>query len=1241
MAKNGSEYTSLADLPIQRRKPLPATPSHNRDSGKHLEAMINDHIAAVGSPIPPKLPDRPHDNNKRGVSFLVDPPPRTSSISLLGSKGDAKSRSTSANKDKEASKHNVISNSSQSSTKTLASTVKSPEMTRRNNIALEILTTEQSYLASLTTIQDAFINPLLSVMGSEREIISRKVFDKIIPSPFANIYELCRSLLARLNERLLDPSWDPSTGRLGDIFLDTIPYLKMYSVYIQNFNGALSLIEDQSKKNPKLSAFLHEESMKKAYKGLPIQAYLMTPVQRIPRYKLLLQDLLKYTPVNHIDRTDLERAFKLVEEVAIFVDDMVRKQENQAQLLEIDQTLTGFNEKVLSPSRLFLFKGDLYKICRKNHQLRRVYVLSDMIICAIPSLLNDQFTFKRKFDLEFCEIRGIPDTDAIKHSFQLISPGKSYAFYADSEAEKLQWVRLISRAIKECRSDQKNRIPQIDLASQQKRTTMGDYKAPIWIPDDQASNFLAQHSSSESVWLPDNDITPARACDQCFVKSEGKYRAAPARSSSPGGDDDDEAEQSLIAQVKRYSSWLITPTVAAHQTGNYLHRDQHPQQQQYSHGPKVVSPGRARISISSHTRTLPHSTYNNGKPTSSSTRFRRIGRALIRFLSVRNILITLAISSLLYLWTQSGTRAQVEQDNSSNDYLDADVLHAVSIQPSPIQALPSSNSADVVNELNELPVPTRTRRRGEVDVNKLAYQGKIVRGGIMGHDRGFEDAEKMDFVREMTKHAWSGYYTYASGSDELLPVTSKARNWSREGSLLFTPIDSLDTLYIMELDDEYSQAKNLSLTLNLDQNIIINVFEAIIRLVGGLLAAYDLTSDTKLLDLAVSVADALLPAFNDNYMGLPSNSLNLQLGLPMSGSVYTLAQLGSSQLEFQYLTDVTNDPVYSLRSLQVLKKLKVMERPIPGLFPIHMNAVDTGKDPQKLVAVANLFEYSLGSESDSFYEYLLKLYLSTGSEQYWEMYTAAADAFSSHLVMDNERGNLFIPKTTMDNRTKVSFDATFEHLSCFAGGMFGLGALSRRTGNWTEHLHLGKRLTETCYKSYSNTATGLGAEGTDPLTLSPTNPSHYYILRPETIESIFYMWRFTHDPIYREWGWEIAQSINKHCRTDSGFSGLRNVMASGDHDNRMESFFIAETLKYLYLLFATDDLIPLETYVFTTEAHPLSIRGFGPRSDPAKWNSAGLNDESFSVLPDIISSRKKGKKGKLDSLQKVGMLAGP
>lgn len=183
------------------------------------------------------------------------------------------------------------------------------------------------------------------------------------------------------------------------------------------------------------------------------------------------------------------------------------------------------------------------------------------------------------------------------------------------------------------------------------------------------------------------------------------------------------------------------------------------------------------------------------------------------------------------------------------------------------------------------------------------------------------------------------------------------------------------------------------------------------------------------------------------------------------------------------------------------------------------------------------------------------------------------------------------------------------HLACFAGGMFALGADGSPDDKAGHYLQLGAEIAHTCHESYDRTVLKLGPEafkfdsGLEAVAVRQNEK--YYILRPEVIETYWYMWRFTHDPKYRQWGWEAAQAIDKYCRVSGGFSGVKDVYSSNPtYDDVQQSFFLAETLKYLYLLFSSDDLMPLESWVFNTEAHPLPVLHLGnitlPGSEPAQ-----------------------------------------
>jgi mannosyl-oligosaccharide alpha-1,2-mannosidase len=169
------------------------------------------------------------------------------------------------------------------------------------------------------------------------------------------------------------------------------------------------------------------------------------------------------------------------------------------------------------------------------------------------------------------------------------------------------------------------------------------------------------------------------------------------------------------------------------------------------------------------------------------------------------------------------------------------------------------------------------------------------------------------------------------------------------------------------------------------------------------------------------------------------------------------------------------------------------------------------------------------------------------------------------------------------------------HLTCFVGGLYALTYLqvdSLSSEEKNKYKELAIEITNTCHESYIRTPTRLGPEA---FTLNDnqefTVADRYYILRPEVIESYFYLWRMTKDQKYRDWAWDAVEAIEKHCKTDSGYSGLRDVTSNNpEKDDVQQSFFFAETLKYLYLIFSDDNVLPFSDYVFNTEAHPFLIK---------------------------------------------------
>mmetsp|Transcript_2149 Transcript_2149/g.7836 ORF Transcript_2149/g.7836 Transcript_2149/m.7836 type:complete len:587 (-) Transcript_2149:2011-3771(-) len=437
-------------------------------------------------------------------------------------------------------------------------------------------------------------------------------------------------------------------------------------------------------------------------------------------------------------------------------------------------------------------------------------------------------------------------------------------------------------------------------------------------------------------------------------------------------------------------------------------------------------------------------------------------------------------------------------------------------------------------------------------------------------------------IRNAFKHAWQGYKSRAWGHDDLKPLSGSFSDWVR-GGVGMTIIDGIDTAWIMGLQDEYKDGLNwIRENLHFNKPSSISVFECTIRVLGGLVSAFDLTGEEIFKQKAREIADRLAPAFGSKT-GVPFAQVNLGTGAKMNngwaagGTV--LSEWSTIQLEFRRLSMITGDPQYDALVTRVMEVFERHQR-ADGLYPtFYSNQMDRFTNAH----------VSFGAWGDSFYEYLLKQYLLTGKTEpkYLEWYKKSMDGMFEKLVKKSKPSGF----TYIQEMNGPSGPNKMDHLVCFAGGMLLLG--SDFTGKKERDVEAGLAITETCRETYKRSASGLGPETfifTEGQDFVPGVKD--YLLRPETVESLFYAWRYTHDQKYRDWGWEIFEAIEKHCKTPYGYCSVRNVASPTPlKADEMHSFYLAETLKYLYLLFSPDELISLDAFVFNTEAHPMRIEG--------------------------------------------------
>ncbi|KAJ5937264.1 Class I alpha-mannosidase [Penicillium verhagenii] len=492
--------------------------------------------------------------------------------------------------------------------------------------------------------------------------------------------------------------------------------------------------------------------------------------------------------------------------------------------------------------------------------------------------------------------------------------------------------------------------------------------------------------------------------------------------------------------------------------------------------------------------------------------------------------------------------------------------------------------------------------------------------------------QRQKAVKKSFLHSWNGYKNHAWLRDEVSPVTGKYQDsFSGWGATL---VDSLDTLIIMGLDDELKLAlealKQIDFSTTFSKEV--NVFEIVIRYMGGLIAAHDLTNGTHpiLLKKAEELGKMIFYAFDTNNH-MPQMRWKWgrsAIGQEIEASTHTsLAELGSLTVEFTRLTQLTGNPMYYDAVQRITNELdKVqMHTKAPGLWPNYIDAMRLD---------FNGSDFSLGGGADSTYEYLPKEHILLGgqTDQYKKMWERSLDAIKKNLLFravtkEEDKQILFTSNLRITEGGISHIQHTSDHLKCFIGGTVGIAA---KIFNRPQDLSIAQGLTDACIWAYDSMPTGVMPESfqftpcTDledcawdenqwyesvlgqpvqlqqqrreaqkivaadmiPPGMVGTKDSSYK-LRPEAVESVFIMYRITGDKSLQDAAWRMFQNIEKMTHTNFGHSAVDDVRdLSTRKADKMESYWLAETLKYLYLIFSEPDHISLDEYVLSTEAHP-------------------------------------------------------
>ncbi|MCH0629765.1 glycoside hydrolase family 47 protein [Kocuria palustris] len=501
-------------------------------------------------------------------------------------------------------------------------------------------------------------------------------------------------------------------------------------------------------------------------------------------------------------------------------------------------------------------------------------------------------------------------------------------------------------------------------------------------------------------------------------------------------------------------------------------------------------------------------------------------------------------------------------------------------------------------------------------------------------------------TRALFEHGWQAYIDHGFPYDEVTPLTCQPFGPSPDrndiirndalGNALLMVLDNLDLLIIFErwddLEDMLGYLKERQYDL-FDQNQIVQVFEFSIRLLGGLISAHLLLTDVMnqytlvpekyerwyriannydgfLLDMAFTLGKKLLTAFKTTTQ-IPVPRINLKKGA--KGVPKRLQHEGCTLgvttpvLEMTLLSRLTGDELFEAYTQQLFWKLWLLRTPLE-LLPMLLDPI-TNKWVDLITGIGALI--------DLFYEYAVKGAIVLRDSRFWEVFDTSYRALITHLILGG--GPL---ESTMIWRNVNTHDGTQngQWIDSLAAFWPGLQVLAGRI----KHAVSSHWIYTSIWNSYGliperwRYAVNEGECAVD---------LEWYPLRPEYIELTYYLYRATRDPMYLHIGEQVLEAFKTRFMAPCGFAGYQDVR-SGARQDRMETFVLGETLKYLYLLFDVNDeiflhtpIMALKNWVFSTEAHPIWM----PRSFDSLTPQKVLNDSHTKKFDDFGISQEVSK----------------
>eukprot|EP01087_Luapelamoeba_hula_P013945 TRINITY_DN4027_c0_g1_i1.p1 TRINITY_DN4027_c0_g1~~TRINITY_DN4027_c0_g1_i1.p1 ORF type:complete len:897 (-),score=169.55 TRINITY_DN4027_c0_g1_i1:12-2702(-) len=358
----------------------------------------------------------------------------------------------------------------------------------RENVAQEIYKTEKDFIESLRILFSVYLDPIQARMedsmwkgGSKRE-------DEVELKAFKGLYNDLKVILAYNTKLLTDmkpivENWNPNS-KIARIFLDLSAFLKVYTQYVKGYEASRMEFTNAKRANPTFKRFLleAEENNKEKLNGHDIGAFLIRPVQRIPRYLLLLKDLTKHTEKDHADYATLHQAWEAIEKVAVYIEEKAEEADNFHMVSSIQARFSNRAENLVSVGRKYVRQGELEASVPKKGKKRieRLFILfSDALVEAkknrsdskmgsilgrkrsqtmgVASMSKD-LTFKRIYNLK--QLKAKDDEDRTSYGIVLTNTALGECvlrLYAPSKLVKFEWLNDFNAIRSKLEQDRRQR----------------------------------------------------------------------------------------------------------------------------------------------------------------------------------------------------------------------------------------------------------------------------------------------------------------------------------------------------------------------------------------------------------------------------------------------------------------------------------------------------------------------------------------------------------------------------------------------------------------------------------------------------------------------------------------------------------------------------------------------------------------------------------------------------------------